>query len=96
MFLFPNMNVSIDDFRSELEEKRIFLYGKCSSSKTPKDRRFHCLIRFFRLDDFDLMEMISLRRFGDAGRVEIRKRLFQSTNSLEFGNISYGDISYVV
>ena len=84
LFLFNNRKISINDFKMDLKGRRIFFFGKCSSSKTPEDRQFLCRVSFFKVDNLDLMEMRSVV-LGEAGLMKVQKRWLQSASSLGYG-----------
>merc|ERR1719228_2511150 len=64
LFLLEGREVTIDDFKIDLEGKQIVFHGTCSSSKTPSGRQLKSVFTFTKFGHMDIVKIKS-EVFGD-------------------------------
>ena len=73
LFHFPNREVTIDNFKIDLERRKILFLGKCSSVKTQEGRKFRCTLQFEKIYGVGCLTMKS-KVISEAGWLKVRIR----------------------
>eukprot|EP00092_Neocalanus_flemingeri_P037528 GFUD01040863.1.p1 GENE.GFUD01040863.1~~GFUD01040863.1.p1 ORF type:complete len:251 (-),score=71.86 GFUD01040863.1:105-857(-) len=96
LFLFDNREISIDDFKIDLEERKITFYGMCSSVKNSDGRKFKSTISFTKFHTMEAMK-INSEVVGENGKVKIKERIYSKAGyvwiTLNLGEESDSDSS---
>jgi hypothetical protein len=77
IFLFPGRQVTISDFSIDLDERKVFFYGTCSTNKTLNRRQFRSIYGF---SSNSSRMLISSEVFGETGHHKTHTRLFANVS----------------
>eukprot|EP00092_Neocalanus_flemingeri_P041501 GFUD01045196.1.p1 GENE.GFUD01045196.1~~GFUD01045196.1.p1 ORF type:complete len:187 (-),score=49.73 GFUD01045196.1:113-673(-) len=83
LFLFDGRKISIDDFRIDLDERRITFYGICSSFKNSDGRVFKSTICYPKFHNIEVMKMNS-EVIEENGKIK-RERIFSRGSNVWTG-----------
>eukprot|EP00092_Neocalanus_flemingeri_P102199 GFUD01130711.1.p1 GENE.GFUD01130711.1~~GFUD01130711.1.p1 ORF type:complete len:175 (-),score=45.36 GFUD01130711.1:75-599(-) len=83
LFLFDDRKIFIDDFKIDLDERKITFYGVCSSVKNSDGRAFKSTISYLKFHNIEVMKMNS-EVIEENGKIK-RERIFSRGSNVWTG-----------